>query len=338
MRAMQYIGKIVAVLGAYALFCADQSVAAQDFYKGKTLSIIVGNSAGGGHDAYARLLARHYSRHIVGNPNVIVQNMPGAATLKSVQYLDVGSPKDGTIMTTFAPDLVTQALLEPETLKVDFTQFSWVGSMTRDFRACYATQASGVKSWGDLVNHPKFNVGSGAVGSSSYINGAILIQVFGVRINQVLGYPGSSEIRLALERGELDGACGSWSSVPTSWIDERKIYPLVRFSALDLPGAAGVPYIVDLAASESEKRALNLLLATGEVARPYIMSRAVPADRMAVLRKAFDATMVDTQFLADADKQKLPITPISGAEAATLISAIYASSPKEVSAAREAIK
>jgi tripartite-type tricarboxylate transporter receptor subunit TctC len=338
MRAMRDIGKTVAVFAAYALLCIGQPATAQDFYKGKTLSIIVGNSAGGGHDAYARLLARHYARYIAGNPNIIVQNMPGAATLKSVQYLDVGSPKDGTVMTTFAPDLVTQALLEPETLKVDFTQFSWVGSMTRDFRACYATEASGVKSWDDLVKHPKFNVGSGAVGSSSYINGAILIQLFGVKINQVLGYPGSSEIRLALERGELDGACGSWSSVPTNWIEERKINPLVRFSALDLPGAAGVPYVVDLAASASEKRALNLLLAAGEVARPYIMSRAVPADRLAVLRKAFDATMGDPQFLDDADKQKLPVMPISGVEAAALIAGIYASSPAEVSAAREAIR
>lgn len=338
MRAMQYIGKTVAVFGACAPLFAGHTAMAQDFYKGKTLSIAVGNSAGGGHDAYARLLARHYARHIAGNPNIIVQNMPGAATLKSVQYLDAGSPKDGTVMTTFAPDLVTQALLEPETLKVDFTQFSWVGSMTRDFRACYATQASGVRSWDDLLKHPKFNVGSGAVGSSSYINGAILMQVFGVKINQVLGYPGSSEIRLALERGELDGACGSWSSVPANWIEERKINPLVRFSALDLPGAAGVPYVVDLAASESDKRALNLLFAAGEVARPYIMSRAVPPDRLDVLRKAFDAAMNDPQLLDDADKQKLPITPISGADAAALINAIYGSSPTEIAAAREAIK
>lgn len=315
-----------------------QSAVAQDFYKGKTLSIIVGNSAGGGLDAYARLLARHYARHIAGNPTIIVQNVPGAATLKSVQYLEAGSPKDGTVMTTFAPDIVTQSLLEPETMKVDFTQFAWVGSITRDFRACYAWHASGVKSWDDLVKHPKFNVGSGAVGSSSYINGAILIQLFGVKINQVLGYPGSSEIRIALERGELDGSCGSWSSVPANWLEERKIYPLVRFSELDLPGAASVPYVVDLAGSQSEKRALNLLLAAGEVARPYIMSRAVPADRLAMLRAAFDAVMKDPQFLADADKQKLPVTPISGAEAAKLIAGIYASTPQEVSAAREAIR
>lgn len=330
--------RVVALLGACWGLGVAQSAVAQDFYKGKTLSIIVGNSAGGGLDAYARLLARHYARHIAGNPTVIVQNVPGAATLKSVQYLDAGSPKDGTVMTTFAPDIVTQSLLEPETMKMNFTQFSWVGSITRDFRACYAWHASGVKSWDDLVKHPKFNVGSGAVGSSSYINGAILIQVFGVKINQVLGYPGSSEIRIALERGELDGSCGSWSSVPANWIDERKIYPLVRFSALDLPGAASAPYVVDLAGSESEKRALNLLLAAGEVARPYIMSRAVPADRLAILRKAFDASMIDPQFLADAEKQKLPVTPIAGAEAAALINAIYASSESEVAAAREAIR
>lgn len=309
-----------------------------NFYNGKTVSLVVGNSAGGGHDAYARLLARHMARHIAGNPTMIVQNMPGAASSKAVLYLDAAAAKDGTVITTFAPDIITQSLLEPEKMKIDFTKFAWIGSMTRDFRACYAWHGVNVKSWDDLRQHPKFNVGSGAAGSSSYINGAILLHVFGVKISQVLGYPGSSEIRLAIERGELDGACGSWSSVPASWLRENKITPLVRFSAIDLPDRKDVPYVVDLTPDPQAKRTLLLLLASGEIARPYIASQAVPADRVAILRRAFDQTMADAQLNQEAEKQSLPIYPVSGPEAASLVGEIYGSSPEVVAAARDAIQ
>jgi tripartite-type tricarboxylate transporter receptor subunit TctC len=307
-----------------------------DFYAGKTISFIVGYSAGGGHDLYARLLARHINRAIPGNPNIIVQNMPGAASAKAVLYLDASAPKDGTVLATFAPDIITQSLLEPDKMKIDFSKLAWIGSMTRDFRACYAWHAVNVKSWDDLRKAPKFNVGSGAAGSSSYINGAILIHVFGVKIKQVLGYPGSSEIRLAIERGELDGACGSWSSVPANWISENKITPLVRFSAIDLPGKKNVPYIIDLADNDQAKHTLSLLLSSGEIARPYVMSLQVPQDRVTILRRAFDQTMKDQAFLQEAEKQALPIYPVSGQEAAALVKEIYSSSPEVVAAARDA--
>lgn len=329
---------IAAAILALGLSAPAQTQSKSDFYSGKTVTIVVGYSSGGGHDSYARLLARHINRHIPGDPNLIVQNMPGAASAKAVMYLDANAPKDGTVMATFAPDIITQSLLEPEKMKIDFSKLAWVGSMTRDFRACYAWHGSNVKTWDDFRRHPKFNVGSGAVGSSSYINGAILMHVFGIKINQVLGYPGSSEIRLAIERGELDGACGSWSSVPTNWIKENKITPLVRFSAVDLPGGPNVPYIIDLAEGQREKQILNLLLASGEIARPYTMSLAVPPESVTILRRAFDQTMKDAKFLEEADKQKLPIYPVSGQDAATLVGSIYGSSPEIVAAARESIQ
>ena len=332
---------LAAVAVAAVIFGQSRLAVAQgvpDFYNGKTITFIVGNTAGGGHDAYARLLARHIARYIPGSPTLIVQNMPGAASSKAVLYLDASAAKDGTVITTFAPDIITQSLLEPEKMKIDFTKLAWIGSMTQDFRACYAWHGTNVKSWDDLRKHAKFNVGSGAAGSSSYINGAILMHVFGVKISQVLGYPGSSEIRLAIERGELDGACGSWSSVPESWIRENKIVPLVRFSAMDLPDRKDVPYVVDLTPDAQAKRILMLLLASGEIARPYVASRAVPADRVAILRRAFDQTMVDARFIQEAEKQSLPIYPVSGQDAATLVGDIYGSSPEVVAAARESIQ
>lgn len=336
MRGMAAIaaGAAVAAIG----LGAGGAWAQADFYAGKTVTFVVGNSAGGGHDAYARLLSRHIARAIPGGPNLIVQNMPGAASSKAVMYLDQAAPKDGTVVTTFAPDIITQSLLEPEKMRIDFSKLAWVGSMTRDLRACYAWHATNVKTWDDLRKHPKFNVGSGAAGSSSYINGAILIHVFGIKINQVLGYPGSSEIRLAIERGELDGACGSWSSVPAAWVKDEKVHALVRFSAVDLPGRANVPYIVDRAETIDEKRILTLLLASGEIARPYVMSASVPSERVEILRRAFDATMKDAAFLGDAEKQSLPIYPVSGADAAALVKEIYGASPAVVAAARDAIQ
>jgi tripartite-type tricarboxylate transporter receptor subunit TctC len=324
---------------ASALALSPLAVAADDdFYRGKTINIMVGNSAGGGHDAYARLLARYLPKHLAGAPAVIVQNMPGAASAKAVQYLDAAAPKDGTVMSEFSPDIITQALLEPDKVRIDFSKMQWVGSMTRDFRVCYAWHESGVHDWGTLTKAQKFNVGSGGVGSSSYINGAILMHVFGVHINQVLGYPGSNEIRLAIERRELDGACGSWSSVPTTWIDEKQIYPFVRFSGVELPGAPGVPYIIDLAAKPQDKQVLTLLLAAGEIARPFAMSQSVPVNRIAIVRRAFDQSIADPQLVAEAAKLDLPLAPLSGSAAADLIADIYGSSADVIAAAREAIR
>jgi tripartite-type tricarboxylate transporter receptor subunit TctC len=317
---------------------ASGPAAAQDgnFYKGKRINIIVGFSSGGGYDTYARLLARHYSKHIPGNPDVIVQNMPGAASLKSVQHLDAGAPKDGTVITAFNPGLITQSMTIPDKIKVKFTDVAWLGSIGEDLRVCYTWGATGIKTWDDLVKAPQFILGDTGPGSSSYVNQRMVKDIFGVKVKQVLGYPGSAEKRLAIERGELQGDCSSWTSLPEEWLRENKIYTVLRFSehvTLGLP--ASVPYGKALLKDEKMRQVYDVLMAPSEIGRPYIVSKSVPADRLATLRAGFMAATQDKAFLADADKQKLLVSPLDGPTVEKMLTEIYGASPEAIAAAKD---
>ena len=295
---------------------APLAQAQDDFFKGKTVNIVAGFSAGGGYDLNARGVARHMGKHIPGNPSVIVQNMPGAGSLTSVRYLDVHAPKDGTVMTVFNPGLVTQALIAPEKVQRDFRKYSCIGAVTPEFRVCYGFGPKGVKSWDDMMSRKEFVLGSTARGSGNYINGATLREVFHAPIKQILGFPGSAEQRLAIERGELDGDCGSYSSVPIEWIRDGSAHPFVRFTEqrpLEIPESA--VFVGSFAKTEEQKQLLDVLDAADGVGRPFIMSKQVPADRIAIIRKAFNETMQDKDFLADMAKQQNPVNPLTGEEA-----------------------
>jgi tripartite-type tricarboxylate transporter receptor subunit TctC len=304
---------------------------AQDFYKSKMFSIVVGFTPAGGYDSYARVLARHIGNHIPGKPTVIVQNMPGAGSLTSVRYLDLTAPKDGTVMTIFNPGLVTQSIVQPERVNLDFRRFSWVGVVTPDFRVCYGYGPKGIKSWDELMHGGRqFIIGSTAKGSGNYINGATLRIVFQAPVKQVLGFPGSAEQRLAIEQGELDGDCGSYSSIPVEWISKGLAHSFVRFIESrppEVPESAA--YIGAFAPSDEQRQLLRVLDGGDEVGRPFIMSKQVPADHLAIVRKAFDDTMKDPAFLAEMAKQELPVHPITGEEAEKIIGEL-ASAPANV--------
>ena len=308
---------------------------ADDFYKGKTFTIVVGFSPGGGYDVNARGLARHLSAHIPGNPNIIVQNMPGAGSLTSVRYLDVTAPKDGTAMTIFNPGLVTQAIMQPEKVQLDFRKYGWIGVVTPDFRVCYGFGPNGVKSWDDMMHRNEFVLGATARGSGNYINGATLREVFHAPIKQIMGFPGSAEQRLAIERGELDGDCGSYSSIPIEWTRDGSAHTFVRFTEKrppEIPESAA--YIGSFAKTDEQRQILDVLDASDEVGRPFIMSKQVPPDRVAIIRKAFNDTMQDKEFLADMEKQQLPVNPMTGEEAETIVVKMMSASPAVMTKAR----
>jgi tripartite-type tricarboxylate transporter receptor subunit TctC len=318
---------------------ATQS-AAQDpaaFYRSKTVRIVVGFSSGGGYDVYARVLARHIGRYIPGNPTVVVQNMPGAASLKSVQYLTTGAPADGTLITTFNPGLITQSLTVPDKVGgVSFLDYAWIGNVSEDFRVCYTWNGTGIKTFPELLARPKVNFGNTGVGTSAYIDNRILSELFGVKVNMVKGYPGSADKRIAIERGELDGDCGSWTSMPDDWLRDSKITIHIRFSRTLVPGMPpSAAAARDLLTDPRKREIFNLLTASAIVGRPYIAPKGVPADRLAALRAAFDATMKDPEFLADSEKQHLAVTPMTGAEVETFIKELYRTPPDIVAAARE---
>ena len=323
------------VLALAALSLASPA-AAQDFYRGKTVTILVGFSPGGGFDINARVLARHIGRHIPGNPTVVVQNMPGAGSLTAVHYLDLSAAKDGTVLDIFNFGNIGDSRLNPDKIKVDFRKFNWIGSISQDLTVCYVWHAFGVKTIADLKAKPRVHMGLTGMGSSSDTNQRILKNIFGVRIQQVAGYPGSAEQRIAIERGELDGDCGAWSSIPQEWIEGRKIVPVIRSSpslAPDMP--PDVPYSVDIAPSERDRQVLRMLLAPTQVGRPFIASQAVPPERVRILRDAFNATMQDPQFIAEAQKLRLPISPKTGEEALKVVEEIYATPEDVVAAARK---
>ena len=314
---------------------ASQSVA--DFYAGKTIRLIVGYSAGGGHDLNARLLARYIGQYIPGKPRVVVENMPGASSLKSVQYLDSGAPTDGTVFTAFSSGLVTESLTRPDHIPVNLNNYAWIGNLSQEVRVCYVRAGLGIHSWQDVLKHPGIIFGETGRGSASYIDSGILKEIFGVKLKAILGYPGSSEKKIAVERGELDGDCVSFSSIPTEWIEGNKIKIISRGSTAVLPGMpSDTPYILDLMDDPEKKKLIKFLLSPAYIGRPYVASKAVPADRVAALRAAFTAALKDPQLLAEADKLQLPVVgSLTGEAAAAYIAEMYKATPDVVAAARK---
>jgi tripartite-type tricarboxylate transporter receptor subunit TctC len=306
------------------------------FYEGKTVRIAVGFTPGGGYDLYARLLARHLGRHIPGNPTIVVQNMPGAGSLKSVQYLNAGAPADGTFITAFNPGLITQALTTPDKVPVNFLNFAWIGNISEDFRVCFTWKAIGIKGWSDFLQRESLKFGNTGIGTSAYVDDRMLSELFGVKIHQVQGYPGSADKRLAIERGELDGDCGSWTSLPDDWLRDDKVTLLIRFSHTRLPDMPPtLAFAGDLLSDPKKKQIFDLLTAAALIGRPFIAPQNVPPDRIAALRAAFDATMKDPEFLADAQKQRMTVTPMAGAEVEAAIKTLNKTPPDVVAAAKE---
>jgi tripartite-type tricarboxylate transporter receptor subunit TctC len=309
-------------------FAAAGSVAAhaEDFYHGKTLTIVVGFTPGGGFDINARVLAKYIGRHIPGGPTVVVQNMPGAASLTSVIYLDTNAPKDGTVVTTFNFGQIGNSKLDPGKVGgVDFRNYAWLGSIANDTTVCYAWHNLGIKTLDDMRRHGPIHMGLTSIGASSDVNQRILKYIFKVDVRQVAGYPGSAEERLGIERGELDGDCGAWASIPQKWVEDKSIDPVIRTSRSDQAGMPpNIPFVEDLAPSDEAREIIHLLIASGDVGRPFIASKAVPADRLAILRNAFDETMKDKDFVADLARLKMPYQPKGTAAALDVVKSIYA--------------
>lgn len=324
---------VVAVAGSVAL---ATGAAAQEFYKGRTLSIVVGFSAGGGFDINARMLARHWGRHIPGQPDVIVVNMPGAGSLTAVRYLEQVAPRDGTQVATFNFGLIGDSRINPDKTAIDFRRLAWIGSISQDLSVCYVWAKLGLKSLTDLKGRRGLHFGLGTVGTNEDINQRILKHILGVALTQVAGYPGSAEQRVAVQRGELDGGCGSWNSLPADWVRDKLIDPVYRTGrvpAADMP--AGLPFVLDLAPSDADRDVISLLTASNELGRPFVASALVPADRLAILRTAFDAVVADPAFMAEAEKGRQPVSPRSAVQASKIVESIYATPEHVVAAARK---
>jgi tripartite-type tricarboxylate transporter receptor subunit TctC len=310
--------------------------AERPFYAGKTINLIVGEPPGGGSDAYARLLSRHLAKHVAGAPAIIVQNMPGGGTLKAVVYVNTTAPTDGTVMATFSSALIEVALTAPQRVRVDFRKYGWVGNISEDVRVCYVWGASGVKNFNDMRARAKpLFWGATAPGTAGNADSAMLQNLFGMKIRSVQGYAGSADKRLAVERREIDGDCGGWTSVPEDWLREKKINVVVRLSPTLVPGMdQALPFGGDLVKDARERALYDFLTAPERLGRLFMVSDKVPPDRLAVLRAGFDAMVADAAFRAEATRMRLLVTPMTGNEVVRHIAELYAAPPEIVATAR----
>jgi tripartite-type tricarboxylate transporter receptor subunit TctC len=334
---------VAALIAALSSNGAAAQDAVAQFFRGKQISVIVGSSAGGGYDIYARLLARHMSRHIPGNPVLVASNMPGAASTAAAAHLYNTAPKDGTVIGALQNTIILDALLdEAKRARFDASKLVYLGSATTDHYICIARADAPVKSFQQLQAQ-ELLIGASQPGTSTRDFPVLLNTMAGARFRIVSGYPGTREITLAIEKGEVQGLCGfSWSSLAAQrpdWLKSGFIRVLVQEHDKGNPviNKMGVPLAVDFATSPENRQILELFYSSETFGRPYMLPPGMPAERVAVLRAAFMATMRDQELLADAQKIGLDIDPISGEELQGLAQRIYATPPEVIARAKQAL-
>jgi tripartite-type tricarboxylate transporter receptor subunit TctC len=310
-----------------------------EFYKGKTVEFYIGYSVGGGYDLYARTIARHIGKHIPGNPTVVPKNMEGAGSLRLANWLFRVGAKDGSVIGTIGRGTGFDPILGQQGAQFDGTKFTWLGSANNEVSVCVSWNAtSGIAKFEDLLSK-EMTVGGTSSSADTDQFPRIMNGVLGTKMRIVSGYPGGNDVVLAMERGEVKGRCGwSWSSVVSThrvWLDEKKMTVLAQLALQKHPDLPDVPLIIDLAKTDEQKQILKLIFARQVMGRPYLAPPSIPADRAAALRQAFMDTMTDKDFLADAEKAQLEITPVDGATIQKLVAEVYQTPPEVAKKAAE---
>jgi tripartite-type tricarboxylate transporter receptor subunit TctC len=309
-----------------------------EFYRGRNITLVIGFSAGGGYDLYARLLARHLGRHVPGQPNVVPQNREGAGSERAILYLYNAAPKDGSVIGTFSRSMAVAPLLAAAPF--DATKLGWIGSISSDVSVCMTWHTSPIRTFEDMLAKP-FTMGGLGKDADPDIFANVLRNVFGAKLKLVSGYPGTNDATLAMERGEVNGVCGiSWSTAKarhSDWMKAGKVNMPVQFGLRKEPDIALVPAVIDLAKGGEQSQMVRLILAGQAMARPYAAPPGIPDDRRRALIAAFDATMKDPEFLADAEKLQADVSPVTAAEIDKLLAEVYATPMGIIAAAAKAI-
>ena len=333
---------------ALALLCLAGGTAAAEepaasFYKGKTVTIMVGSSPGGGYDLYARLIGRHLGRHIPGNPSIVVGNMPGAASNVLAAHIYNVAPKDGTVIGAIFMGAVVEPLLgQKQRATHDTSRFNYIGNANKDTYVCLVRSDAPVKTFGEALEK-ELVVGGSAEGASTRDFPVLLNNLLGTKLKVVSGYAGSREINLAIERGEVEGGCGeTWSSVAAtfpSWFRDGKVKVLVQEDVDGYPALnrQGVSRTLDFARTEEQRRILEVIYGQTTFGRPYVVAPEVPAARIAALRAAFMATLRDPDLVAEAERMQVDVMPIAGEELQAKIAALYATPKDLLEKARQAL-
>jgi tripartite-type tricarboxylate transporter receptor subunit TctC len=340
--------KIAALAAALLACCGALPVAAQDavaqFYRGKTVTIVVGTSAGGGYDTYARLLGRYLGKHLPGGPTVVVSNMPGAGSDVAATYVARVAPKDGTFIAALQATQPLDPILEDATdLNYDPGSVNYLGSAVSDDYLCVVRPDAPATTFEDMFKTQVIMGGTASNGIPAYLP-IMLDNVLGTKFKVVFGYPGSREIIMALQKGEVQGMCGlGWTSLMSQYKDlidngEAKIFVQENEKGRPELNKMGVPLSVSYAHDEQERRILEIIYSQEIFSRPYFVAAEVPADRLQSLRRAFMETWRDPDLLKDAANMNLDVGATPGEDVQSLLQKIYASPPALLQSAKEAIK
>lgn len=338
MGARRFTGILSAVVLAAGLAA---TAVADDFYKGKQVTLLIPFEAGSGYDVYARTLARHISEHIPGEPTMVPSNMLGGGGLMLVNYLFSVAPKDGTAIGLLARSTIIEPLLANPAARFDPRKLEWIGSMGDEVTLCAATTRSGFKTWEDLTRRELVAAASGASADNG-IHPLLFNALLGTKFKVVVGYKGGPAMNKAMEDGEADGRCGwSWTTIKTTkpeWLADKSIALLLQAGlkkAKDLPD---VPLVLDLARTPADRAALELAFAPQAVAWPVAAPPGVPKERLDILRTAFLKVLRSQRFLEEAKRLQLDIEPISAEEVVWVVERLYAAPEAAVARIRDIMK
>jgi tripartite-type tricarboxylate transporter receptor subunit TctC len=339
------MARIFALIAALMLPVVEAR-AQTDFFAGKQISLLIGTTAGGGYDAYGRLVARHIGRHIPGQPAVVAKNMPGAGGLASANYLYNRAPKDGTEILIVQNGLPFERLfhsLSPEGKNAlfDATKFGWIGSATQTVFVTVTWHGSGIRTLQD-ASAKETILGASTTSSDSYVLAMLSNNLLGTKFKVVHGYAGATEVSLAVENGEVQGEAGKdWTTLTSTkpqWIRDKLINILVQMGMRAHPDLKGVPMAIDLARSPQDREIMEVVFAKYGMARPFFTAPGVPPERLALLRRAFNATMSDPVLIAEASKLGMEITPVRGEDVEALVGKMMATPDNLAARARDVLK
>jgi tripartite-type tricarboxylate transporter receptor subunit TctC len=333
-----HVARIGSVVGLVLVLttAATQAQTVEDFYKGRTITLIVGSGAGAGYDVYGRLLARYITKYIPGQPHIVVQNMPGAGGIKAANYLGAIAVRDGSLISDTYSTMPLYPLLDGQGATFNALQFNWLGSISRAMSVCIAWHTTPFYTLDDAMQR-EMRLSATGLGGWRVIAPRMLNIVAGTKFRVFTGY-GANEDYLAVARGEVDGSCTTYDTLLATefeWIHDKKVRFIAQFGKKPQPGLEGATMVRERIKDPLDRKAVDLILSQQEYGRPYAAPPGVPADRVAALRAAFDATMKDPDFRAEAERGHLWLDPLSAAQMEDLIKSTYAAPPEVIQRAKD---
>jgi len=307
----------------------------EEFYKGRTVTLIIGSGAGPAYDTFGRLLARHLTRYIPGQPRIVVQNMPGAGGVKAANYVGAIAPRDGSLISDSYSTMPLYPLFDGQGATFDPLKFNWLGSVARALSACVAWHTTSFYTLDDAIAR-EMKVSASGIGGWRVIASGMLNLLVGSKFRVISGY-GSSEVYLAIERGEVDGACTTYDTILATkfdWLSEKKVRFIAQFGEQPEPDLAGATMVRERIKDPEDRQAFALIMSQQQYGRPFTAPPGVPADRVRALRDAFNATMKDSDFRAEAQQTRILVDPLTGEQMADLIQSAYAAPPSVIQRAK----